>query len=142
MDDNNQTGRASQQHLWVKRRRQPDWVLRTVTVVALLGWVTAMAALAMYYIGTPKDNSAGNAASVMNPNIGTSGVVGSTSSNLLWWTFVAVLASCIVCVIGFILNFMRKRRKTDKFNKLLITLSLVSLVFMVVLLVNHAGSIF
>ena len=142
MDDYNQTSRENQQHLWVKRRRKPDWVLRTVTVVTLVGWVTAMVALALYYMGTPKDNSAGNAASVMNPNIGTSGVVGSSSSNLLWWTFIAVLVSCIVCILGFILNFTRKRRKTDKFNRLLIILSVVSIVFMVILLVNHAGSIF
>ena len=142
MDEHNQSSRENQQHLWVKRRRRPDWVLHTVTAVTLIGWVTAMVALVLYYMGTPKDNSAGNAASVMNPNIGSSGAAGASSSNLIWWTFIAVLVSCIVCILGFILNFTRKRRKTDKFNKLLITLSLVSIVFMVVLLVNHAGTIF
>ena len=139
MDFNDGSGPQRQ---WVERSRKPDWVLRSVTVMTLIGWVAAMVALVMYYMGTPKEGDIQKAVDSINPNIGATAGINVSNAGLLRGTFFAILASCVICVIGFILNFTRKKRKTDKFNKLLITLGIVSVVFLAVFLINHAGLIF
>ena len=142
MDNNNQSNRGEQPRQWVERSRKPDWVLRLVTVLALVGWVIAMAALSFYYLGTPKDSNIGDTVTAIRPGIGASGVTSGTNSSILTWAFIAVVASCVVCAVGFILNVTRHKRKTDRFNKLLITLSAVSVVFLVIILINYSGTIF
>ena len=140
MDNNNQYNQTERPRQWVERSRKPDWVLRSVTVIALIGWIIAMAALALYYLGTPKNSSIGDVINLIRP-IGDR-VTNPPNPGLLLWTFIAVVASCVACAIGFILNITRHKRKTDKFNKLLITLSAVSVIFLIVILINYAGTIF
>ena len=100
-----------------------------------------MVALALYYLGSPADSKIGGALDAINPNIGAGGT-GFTNRALLRGAFVAVAASFLVCVIGFILNVTRHKRKTDKYNKLLITLWVISAVFIAVFLINYGGSLF
>ena len=141
MDNENRANNSGQPRQWVERSRKPDWVLRSVTIITLVGWLIAMAALALYYLGAPKDNPIGDALDAIRPNIGAGGST-SAKPGLLTGTFIAILASCFACIVGFILNVTRHKRKTDRYNKLLITLSGVSLVFLVFFLINYAGTIF
>ena len=141
MDNNSQQNKAAQPRQWVERSRKPDWVLRSVTVIALVGWVTAMAALALYYLGAPKNSGIGETLNAIRPNIGA-GASSGTNAGLLTWAFIAVVASCVVCAAGFILNVTRHKRKTDRFNRLLIVLSAVSVAFLAVILINYSGVLF
>jgi hypothetical protein len=136
----NQTQKQEQQRQYVDRRKKPDWVVRSVTIVTLFGWIGAMIALALSYLGAPKDDAIGNAINAINPNIGAGGSI-PMKIGLLRGAFIAIMVSFVVCALGFILNITRHRRKTDKYNKLLITLGIVSIVFIAAFLINYAGDL-
>ena len=138
MSGSNQTNGTQPQRQWVERSRKPDWVLRSVTVVTLIGWITSVAALALYYLGAPKESRPWN----VKPGQEIGGGIIPANIDLLRGTFIAILVSCVVCAVGFVLNVTRHKRKTDKFNRLLITLSGVSLLLLIVFLINYGSYIF
>ena len=137
MADDFQFSEPEQPRQWVDRRKKPDWIVRSVTVIAIIGWIGAMIALVLYYIGAPEGGNLGSSLDTINPNIGAGGAK-DFNPELLAGSFIAIMASFIACVVGFILNVTRKRRKTDKYNKLVITLGMVSIIFIVVFLINYA----
>lgn len=142
MADSAQPDKPEQPRQWVERSRKPDWVLRSVTVVTLVGWIGAMIALILYYLGSQRDS--GGIADILRNrnNMDVGSIANSANPDLLRGAFAAIVASFIVCAVGFILNVTRHKRKTDKYNKLLITLWIASSVLIVVFLIGFARNLF
>ena len=113
------------------RRKKQDWVVRSVTIIAALGWILALTALMMIDRASPAQED-------LFTRVFDVTVVSYWNTSLLRSAFAATLASFVVCVIGIIANIARHRRKTDRFNKLLITISAVSTVIFVLYLVNYS----
>ena len=115
----------------VERRKKQDWVVRSVTVVASLGWLLAVVALLLIDRASPaQENFITRLLSV--------NIVGYWDRTLLRSAFAMTLASVVVCIVGFIFNATRHRRKTDRYNKLLISICIVSVVLLVLFLVNYS----
>ena len=135
MDDRNDkliSSLTGQSRRNVDRRRRKDWVVRSVTVIAVLGWICAITALFLMDRASPPKRYELVAA------IHGGTAVGYWNTALLRWAFVATLASFVVCVIGFVANVTRHRRKTDRFNKLLITIGIISTCIFAYYLINFA----
>ena len=120
-----------QSRVFVERRKKTDWVVRSVTIIAVLGWFAALLALLFIQRARPAEGT------FVTLHYGVD-VVGYWSASLLRWAFIATLFSFAACLIGFIFNAARHRRKTDRFNKLLIGISIASTVIFVVFLVSFS----
>ncbi|MCL1829601.1 MAG: hypothetical protein FWG32_08965 [Oscillospiraceae bacterium] len=111
---------------YAERRNKPDWVVKSVSVIAVLGWIGAIAALAYYSIAMPSrgynlpEAVAGHAAPATYLNVGA-----------LNAAFISILVSFFICLIGLLVNMTRHRRKTDRFNKSVIILGGISFVLIV-----------
>ena len=116
---------------FVERRRRPDWVMRSVTVVALIGWTGPIIAFILLERARPE--GAGLFSGLFDITI-----LNPWNSSLLRWAFVSIVSSLIITSIGMFINTKRKRRKTDRFNRLLIILGAFSIVFIVFFLANYA----
>ena len=121
-----------QQRKFVDRRKRKDWVVRSVTIVAALGWILALTALLLIDRASPAQED------FITRFLNVS-VVSYWDTALLRGAFAAIIASFIICVVGLILNATRQRRKTDRYNKLLIALSIASVVMLVLYLVFFSG---
>ena len=113
----------------MERRRRKDWVVRLVSVVSVLGWVFAFAALLLF-----------NEAQPSGPDFFTrflgATVINYLDVNKLNMAFIALLISFFVCAAGMTANILRHRRKTDRYNKSIIILGSVSLVGIIAFLIN------
>ena len=113
---------------YVDRRKKQDWVVRSVTIIAVLGWISALVALLLIQRASPlQENFITRILSV--------DVASYWNSAMLRGAFIAILASFLISVIGFVFNLSRHRRKTDRYNKLLITIGVLSTVILVLFLV-------
>jgi len=131
MDDRRSNDQPDQPRKFVERRKKKDWVVRSVTAIAVLGWICALVSLLLIDRASPAhENFITRFLSVS--------VVGYWNSTFLRGAFVATLASFVVSIVGFILNASRHRRKTDRYNKLLITICALSTVVFVLYLVNFS----
>ena len=137
MSDMKPTGSNSgdlpeQPRKFVERRKKSDWVVNSVTIVAILGWISALVALLLLDRSSPAhENFITRFLSVS--------VVSFWDTTLIRGAFAAVLASVIVSVVGFFLNATRHRRKTDRYNKLLISIGVVSIIIFVFYLINFGS---
>ena len=113
-----------------ERRRKKDWVVRSVNVVAVIGWVCAVAALLIL------DRAKPAAESIFTRLRTNPAAAGSWDASLLNIAFTAILISFFVCLAGLFINMARSRRKTDRFNKSIITLGVVSLILIAVFVFN------
>ena len=113
------------------RRKKADWVVRSVTIVAAIGWVLALFALLLVDRASPiGDNFITRFLDIT--------VVSYWNTSLLRVAFAMTLASLVVCVAGVILNAARHRRKTDRYNKLLISITVASSVLFALYLIFFA----
>ena len=129
--DRTPVGLPGQPRQFVERRKRPDWIVRSVTVIAILGWACAMIALMLIDRASPlQENFLTRFLKVQ--------IVSTWNTSMLRWAFVASLASVVTCVVGLILNASRQRRKTDRFNKLLIVISVISGALFIFYLANFA----
>ena len=128
MDDRQTTNIPGQPRKYVERRKRQDWVVRSVTIIAVLGWILAFIALLLIDRASPAQ------ANFITRFLSID-VVSYWNSTLLRGAFAATLASFVACIIGFILNAARHRRKTDRFNKLLIAISIASTVMFALYLI-------
>ena len=111
-----------------ERRKRPDWVVRSSTIIAAIGWVLAF--IALLFIDRASPHEENFITRYLNIRI-----VSFWDTTLLRGAFAMILASFAASIIGLILNATRSRRKTDRYNKLLIAISVAStglLVFFVV----------
>ena len=134
LDDWDATILSDQPRQFVERRKRNDWVVRTVTIIAVLGWIAAL--LALLFIQRSNTQPWGFETTYPE-RLGGVGP-GGLSTSLLRWAFIATLFSFVACLVGFIFNAARHRRKTDRFNKLLISISVASTVLFVVFLVSFS----
>ena len=116
---------------YAERRRKKDWVVRSVSVIAAIGWFLSLLSLLLIDRASPQQQN-------FLTRFLDIRVVSSWNSAMLRIAFAMVLASCVTCIIGFILNAARHRRKSDRYSKLLITVSIVSAVMFVLYLVFFA----
>ena len=114
---------------YTERRKKQDWVVRSVTIIAVLGWICAMVALLLIDRASPAQENL--ITRLLNVT-----VVSYWNTSMLRGAFVAVLASFVISIAGFFLNMSRHRRKTDKYNKLLITICILSTVIFVFYMVS------
>ena len=131
-DDWGTTILSNDQRKYVERRKRKDWVVRSVTVIAILGWICALLALIFIDRASPAEEN------FITRLLGVT-VISYWNSTLLRWAFAATLGSFASCLVGFVLNATRHRRKTDRYNKLLIFISIASAVIFVIFLVNFSG---
>ena len=129
MDDWLPIDPQGQSRKFVERRKKKDWVVQSVTVVTVLGWIGAFIALLLIDRASPAQENFITRFLDVN-------VVSFWNTALLRGAFIAISASFIVCVAGIVLNATRHRRKTDRYNKLLIAISIASTVLLVLYLVN------
>lgn len=120
---------------YVERRGQKDWVVRSINIIAVIGWVFAMAAVTIAYKAQPATEN-------MITRILKLNVVGYWNITLLRASFFALIASFLVCLIGFFANMTRHRRKTDRYNKSIIILGMASLVFVIGFIIRFNSLIF
>ena len=118
-----------QERRFVERRKKQDWVVKSASIIAILGWVGAMIALLLIDRAAPAQENFVTRFLKLT-------VFSTWNTTMLRWAFFAVIASFVTCIAGLILNATRQRRKTDKFNKLLITISVISTFLLVFYLVN------
>ena len=131
MDDRKTINIPGQPRKYVERRKKQDWVVRSVSVIAVIGWILAFIALLFLDRASPlQENFITRFLSV--------NVVSFWNTSLLRSAFAAILASFIACVVGFVLNASRHRRKSDRFNKLLIAIGVASTVMLVLYLINFS----
>ena len=142
MADNNQPDRAAGQRPYSERRRKPDWVVRSVSVITLLGWVAAMVTMAIYYKASEDATKFSLSGYFANYFKRDRSFVSSANIGLLRGAFIAMLVTLIVCVLGFILNLTRHKRKTDKYNKLLITLGSLTIFFFILFVIGNGAILF
>ena len=117
---------------FVDRRKRPNWIVRIVSGIAVLGWICVF--IALLFI----DNAAPAQENFITIYLGET-VVGYWKESMLRGAFVATIASFVACVLGFILNITFHRRKTDRYSKLLITVSIASTIILVVFLINFSS---
>jgi len=115
-----------------ERRKKQDWIVRSVTLITILGWICALVALLLIDRASPSHENLFTR--FLNVNVAS-----YWNSTLLRGAFIAILASFLVSVIGFIFNASRQRRKTDRYNKLLIIIGIASTVVLVFYLVNFSA---
>jgi len=115
--------------------------MRSVTIVTLVGWIGAIVALALYYIGTPKDSGGIGDYLRSHFKLNVGATTGFLNNGLLKGAFASVVVTFVVCAVGFMLNLMRHKRKTDRYNKLLITLWIVSGILIIAFLIGYARQI-
>ena len=115
---------------FVDRRKKPDWVSRSASAVAVLGWLLAFVSVLMLDRARPLTGD-------LWSNIFGETVVSSWNTALLLWSLIAIFASLIACCIGLFFNKARQKRKTDRYSKLLVVLSVFSLFFTVLIIINH-----
>ena len=116
---------------FVERRKKQDWVVRSATVIAILGWVGAMVALLLI------DRAAPTQENFLTRFLHIT-VFSTWNTSMLRWAFVATLASFLTCAAGIVLNAMRQRRKTDRYNKLLIVVTIISTAILAFYLINFS----
>ena len=116
---------------YIERRKKNDWVVRATSIVAVIGWICTLMALAFIdRASTLEDISSSNFFKIT--------VISTWNTTMLRWAFIAVLISLLTCIVGLILNAKRHRRKTDRFNKLLVTTSVFSALIFIFYIVNFA----
>ena len=114
------------------RRQKKDWVVRSVTTIAVIGWICAVLAILLIDRASPSGQKS-FFESFWNVN-----AIGMNTA-MLWWAFIATLASFVISLAGFIFNAARHRRKTDRYSKLLIGIGIASTIIFVVFLVSFSG---
>jgi len=114
---------------FVDRRKRPNWIVRIVSTIAILGWIGVFVALLFIDRAAPAQEN------FITIYLGKT-VVGYWKQSMLRGAFAATLASFIACVIGLIINATFHRRKTDRYSKLLIAVSIASTIILVVFLLN------
>ena len=128
---NDEISTGTEQRQFVERRRKPDILVRSVMVIAVIGWLSAVAALVMLDRARP-----------VGENFFTRffdvTVVSSWNTSLLRWAFAAIMASLIASALGLIVSVTRKRRKSDRYSKLLIALSIVSALLLILFILSYA----
>ena len=134
MDDRRSAERPEQPRKFVDRRRKQDWVVRSVTIIAVLGWIGALIALLLIDRASPTDPFF-----LAGPNwLNETPSASYWNSSMLRSAFAAISVSFVVSILGFILNLTRHRRKTDRFNKLLIGIGIASIIILVIYLINFS----
>ena len=114
-----------------ERRRRKDWVVRLVSIGALLGWCAAIVSLMLVRFAVPRRGT-------MFHFFEGIFYYGHWDTNLLRIALITLVISFFICVIGFIANIARSRRKSDRFHKGVITMGILSLIGIVVFLVNYS----
>ena len=137
MGGSGNSNQGGQPHQFVKRsgqdrRQKKDWVIRSVTVIAVIGWICAILALVLIDRATPSGQKSFFESFWDVRHIGM-------NIAMLWWAFIATLASFVISLAGFIFNAARHRRKTDRYSKLLIGIGIASTIIFVVFLVSFSG---
>ena len=130
MEKNNFSQTPDGQRKFVERRRKKDWVVRSVSVIAVIGWICAIVALV--YVDQAKPGTVNFLTKLFGTDVRLYWDV-----TLLNISFRALLVSFFTCVIGLLINMTRHRRKTDRFNKSIIILGLVSLIAIIAFLINN-----
>ncbi|MCL1828991.1 MAG: hypothetical protein FWG32_05790 [Oscillospiraceae bacterium] len=110
-----------------ERRQKRDWVVKSVSVIAFIGWISAIVSLVYTGFAQPETEN-------MFTRIFGGDVITTWNSRFVNGAFISILISFFVCLIGLLVNMTRHRRKTDRFNKSIITLGMISFVFAVVFL--------
>ncbi|MCL2125660.1 MAG: hypothetical protein FWH33_06700 [Oscillospiraceae bacterium] len=116
---------------YVERRKKQDWVVRSVTIIAIIGWISALFAFLLIQRASPLHENF--ITRILNVDVAS-----YWNSAMLRGAFIAILVSFLISLIGFLFNMTRHRRKTDKYNKLLITIGVLSVIVLVVFLVLFA----
>ena len=116
------------------RRKKADWVVRSVSILSVLGWLSAVVTL--FFIGKAEPSGVNLYTKLLQAEVITAWDVG-----MLRLACVFLLFSIVTCAAGMIANVTRKRRKTDRYNKSVIILGVLSIVGFIVFLVNYAGVI-
>ena len=134
MDDNNQMpiNLPVRSAKFVDRRKRPNWIVRIVSALAILGWIGVFVALLFIDKAAPAQEN------FITIYLGET-VVGYWKQSMLRGAFAATLISFLVCIIGLVINAVFHRRKTDRYSKLLISVSIVSTVILVVYLIYFSG---
>ena len=114
-----------QQGQYVERRRRKDWVVRCVSVIAVIGWLFALAS--MVYADRAKPGYVGFLTRIFQVEVNQYWDIA-----MLNMSFRALLISFFTCIIGLLINMTRKRRKSDRFNIAIISLGALSLIAIIV----------
>ena len=131
MDDRKRINIPGQPVKYEDRRKKPDWVVRSVTIVAAIGWVLALFALLLLDRASPVEGN-------FITRFLDIPVVSFWNTTLIRVAFAMTIASFAVCFAGIILNAARHRRKTDRYNKLLISITIASTLLLVLYLAFFA----
>ena len=128
LDDFN---KEKEKNVAVELRQKPDAIYRTVTWIAILGWISAIAAFVL--LDRAKPLSSNFLTRLLDIT-----VTSRWNTSMLRWAYGAIMGSLVASAAGLILSTSRKRRKTDRYSKLLITLAIVSVILMALFLIRYA----
>jgi len=117
-----------------ERRKKQDWVVRMVSITALLGWLLCITSIFLIRTAQPDNYEWARA-------IQGSGAMGAMTrmwnTPLLRTSFLSLVFAFLGCLIGFFANMTRMRRKSDRFNKSIIILGILSFIGCIVFLFNY-----
>ena len=114
---------------FVDRRKRPNWIVRIVSAVAILGWLSTFLALLFIDRASPAQED------FITRFLSVS-VVSYWNSSLLRWAFIATIVSVVACALGIVLNVSFHRRKTDRYSKQLFVITVASVALLVFFLLN------
>lgn len=131
MEKNNSPQTPPGQRKFVERRRKKDWVVRSVGIIAAIGWICALAAL--IYADQAKPGTESFLTRLTNVSVRK-----YWDTTMLNISFKALLVSFFTCLIGLLINMTRHRRKTDRFNKPIIILGITTFIAIIIFfIINH-----
>ena len=98
-----------------RRKQQSDWVIGGATVLSVVSWIVAFAAVIFVDRAAPDR---------WNFAFDARGAVPRTAwdESYLIIAFALLVFSLCACVMAFIFNMLRMRRKTDKYRKSIIVI--------------------
>lgn len=116
---------SNNQREYAERRHKKDWVVRSVNIIAVIGWLCAFVSLML--IDQAKPEIEDFFSRLLNHRVRDYWDVA-----LLRIGVGALTVSFVTCVTGFFVNMIRHRRKTDRYNKSIIILAAITFIMLIV----------
>lgn len=105
-----------------ERRKGKDTILRTLTILAVIGWTMILIALFVIDHASPQDIEVG----LNSIDRGMNNYAGTWDEGLLQVVFYIMLLGMFLSGMGLYLNSKRTRRRNDSYYMSLIFLGIVS----------------
>jgi type III secretory pathway component EscU len=110
---------------FTERRKKKDWIVRTVTIMSIIGWLAVAVMFLLLDRAIPSKSR-------FSYTFFDAPALSPWNTAMLRISLIVLIFVLFVSIVGFIFNAARLRRKTDRVSKPLITLFVLSLISLIV----------